>query len=141
LRTQVQKKLPDHMVPAVYVVLDALPLTPNGKLDRAALPAPAHARPYVAPRDPLEMEMVRTWQELLRKEQIGVYDNFFELGGHSLLAARFLARLRSSLQVSIPIRSFFKTPTIAAMAAMIEEILLAEPAVPETALREECNDV
>ncbi|HSF43219.1 MAG TPA: amino acid adenylation domain-containing protein, partial [Thermoanaerobaculia bacterium] len=83
-------RLPDHMVPAAYVVLEELPLTPHGKLDRRALPAPEKAarvveRPVVEPRTPVERELVDIWKELLGMDRISIYDNFFELGGHSLL--------------------------------------------------------
>jgi acyl carrier protein len=120
------------MVPAAFVFLDALPLTSNGKLDRTALPAPAPAQAYVAPRDPIEREIVEIWQELLKREKIGIFESFFELGGHSLLATRFLTRLQNLFDVKLPIRSFFKAPTVAAVAGMIEERLLGEPAAVET---------
>jgi amino acid adenylation domain-containing protein len=132
LRRILKEKLPEHMVPAAFVFLDALPLTSNGKLDRTALPAPAQAQAYVAPRDPIEREIVEIWQELLKKEKIGIFESFFELGGHSLLATRFLTRLQNLFDVKLPIRSFFKAPTVAAVAGMIEERLLGEPAAVET---------
>jgi acyl carrier protein len=74
------------------------------------------------------MEIVQIWQELLRRERIGIHDSFFELGGHSLLATRFLARVLKSFEVKIQIRSFFKAPTVAAVAEMIEQSLMGTPA-------------
>ncbi|MES2939940.1 MAG: amino acid adenylation domain-containing protein, partial [Pseudomonadota bacterium] len=96
LRTQLQRQLPDYMVPAHFVVLDALPLTPNGKLDRKALPAPDTSRGetgYVAPRTPTEATLASIWAEVLNVDRIGIHDNFFELGGHSFLIVRLVDRL------------------------------------------------
>ncbi len=90
LRRFAAERLPEHMIPAAWVVLDALPLTAHGKVDRRALPAPREAargveRPIVEPRTPVEAELVAIWRELLNVERVSIYDNFFELGGHSLL--------------------------------------------------------
>ena len=102
LRSFLQTKLPDYMVPAAFVVLDALPLTPNGKVDRQALPAPDQARPplfeaFVAPRTPIEELLVGIWASVLRVESVGIHDNFFALGGHSLLAVQVMSRLRKTV--------------------------------------------
>src|SRR6202041_200574 len=90
LRSHLADTLPDYMVPAAYVRLEALPLTPNGKLDRRALPAPEDdaygERAYEAPEGPIETAIAAIWSELLHLERIGRHDNFFELGGLSLLA-------------------------------------------------------
>jgi amino acid adenylation domain-containing protein len=140
LRAILKEKLPEHMLPAAFVFLNALPLTANRKLDRTALPTPSVSREYVAAKDPLEMEIVQIWQELLRKQRIGVHDSFFELGGHSLLATRFLARVLKSFEVKIPIRSFFEAPTVAAVAEMIEKSLTEGPAALEPNCPEDhCN--
>jgi len=115
LREHLRARLPDYMVPTVFVPLEALPLTPNGKLDRRALPAPEGLVPagddYLAPRDPVEQVLADLWREVLRAERVGARDNFFELGGHSLLAAQALARLRKIFQVELPLRVFFEAAT------------------------------
>ena len=120
-----QAKLPEYMVPAVFVLLDTLPLTPNGKIDRRALPAPDHTRPelegaFVAPRTPVEEALTRIWAEVLKLEHVGVHDNFFELGGHSLLATQVISRLRRTFpRVEMPLHSLFETPTVAELALAI----------------------
>ena len=125
LRRQLQTGLPEYMVPAAFVFLDALPLTPNGKVDRQALPAPDESRPdletdYVAPRKPLEQSLAAIWCQLLGIEQVGIHDNFFALGGHSLLAISVYARIAAAFQVSLPLRKLFEAPTIAELASAIE---------------------
>ena len=120
LRRHLSAILPEYMVPAAYVRLDALPLTANGKLDRKALPAPDGAayaaRGYEAPVGEIEMHLARIWAEVLGLERVGRHDNFFELGGHSLLAVRVISRLRrEGLQADV--RALFATPTLSALAA------------------------
>jgi len=131
LRSYLGEQLPEYMVPSAFVVLDKLPLTPNGKVDRQALPAPDQSRPeleegYVSPRNPIEEVLAGTWAELLKVERVGIHDNFFELGGHSLLATQVISRLRDSLQVELPLRSLFGSPTVAGLALATEEILMQE---------------
>jgi surfactin family lipopeptide synthetase A len=99
LRSFLQKKLPDYMIPAAFVTLSALPLSPNGKVDRKALPAPPQARPalaqpFVAPRTPLEGRIARIWREVLSIDGVGVHDTFADLGGDSLHAMQIAARMR-----------------------------------------------
>ncbi len=122
LRQSLRDRLPDYMVPAVFVTLAALPLTSNGKVDRKALPAPDRTAgaDWVAPRTPLEKLLAGLWEELLGRERVGARDDFFELGGHSLLATRMLARVRAALGVSLPVRRVFEAPTIEALAADLE---------------------
>jgi acyl-coenzyme A synthetase/AMP-(fatty) acid ligase/acyl carrier protein len=131
LRERLGEALPDYMVPAVLVVLDALPLNANGKVDRKALPAPEFAAcsAYEAPRDETEEKLAAIWAEVLGVERVGRNDNFFELGGHSLLSARLVARLHAAMQSELTIRDVFQYPTLAAMAARIAEALRDSPVV------------
>ena len=126
LREAVKEKLPDYMVPSAFVVLDALPLTANGKVDRRALPAPERAsggEAYVAPRTPTEELLSGSWAELLGMERVGATESFFDLGGHSLLATRLVSRLRSVFGVEVPVRAVFEAPTVAALAARVDDLL------------------
>jgi acyl-CoA synthetase (AMP-forming)/AMP-acid ligase II/acyl carrier protein len=121
LRDFLKEKLPDYMVPSVFVVLDTLPLTPNGKIDRKALPAPDTGRLYpehafVAPRTPIEEMLAGIWCEVLELSQVGIHDNFFELGGHSLVATQVISRLRKVFEVEIPLRTLFESPTVEKLA-------------------------
>jgi amino acid adenylation domain-containing protein len=140
LRSFLRKKLPEYMVPSAFMYLDDLPLTQNGKVDRRALPIPDGQRDleetFVPARTLTEEVLVEIWSKVLRVEQIGIQDNFFDLGGHSLLAIQVISRVRESFQVEIPLRSFFQTPTVAALADSIEtarrkqQDLQAPPLVP-----------
>jgi amino acid adenylation domain-containing protein len=126
LRTFLAQRLPDYMVPAAFVVLEALPLSPNGKVDRKALPAPDRARrerqgEIIAPRTPTEEILADIWKELLNLERLSVEDGFFELGGHSLLANQVLARVHQTFGVDLPLREVFKRPTIAGLGELIDE--------------------
>lgn len=127
LRSYLKEKLPDYMLPSLFVALESLPLTPNGKIDRSALPKPDMSRselgqPFVAPRTAVEQQVAEIWAQLLNLEQVGLYDNFFELGGHSLLATRAISRLRDTFQVALPLRSLFEVPHLAALAKGIEAL-------------------
>jgi len=131
LRRALAKILPDYMIPAVFVVMDALPLLPNGKVDRRALPAPGRTRPeldvpLVSPRTPVEEALAGIWAEALGIDQVGVVDNFFDLGGHSLLAGRVISRMRDTFQVDVPIQSFLGAPTVADIALVITRCLAGE---------------
>jgi len=123
LRAFLLDKLPEYMVPAAFVALDALPLTPNGKVDRRALPAPQwdSEAELVAPRTPAEEKLAEIWKDVLGIEQIGVHDNFFDRGGHSLLATQVVSRVRSTFGVDLALRSLFETPTIAGLAESLGE--------------------
>ena len=125
LRRHLSATLPDYMVPAAYVRLDALPLTANGKLDRKALPAPDGAayaaRGYEAPAGEIETRLARIWAEALGLERVGRHDNFFELGGHSLLAVRVISRLRQALGVEVALAELFARPVLAEFAKAVRE--------------------
>jgi amino acid adenylation domain-containing protein len=132
LRRFLKEKLPEYMVPAVFVLIEALPLMPNGKIDRRALPAPDRSRPeldkvFVAPRTPTEELLAEIWAQLLDLERVGIHDNFFDLGGHSLLATQVVSRMRETFQVEIPLRRLFEVPTVAGLAESIEAARLAGP--------------
>ncbi|MBV9790644.1 MAG: amino acid adenylation domain-containing protein [Chloroflexi bacterium] len=121
LRAFLASRLPDYMIPAMFVTLDALPLTPNGKLDRRALPAPSADRPelaasYIAPRNDLEQRIAEIWAAVLHLERVGVDDNFFELGGTSLLLVQARTRLREALGRDVPLVELFQYPSISALA-------------------------
>jgi amino acid adenylation domain-containing protein len=127
LREFLRHKLPDYMVPSVYIDLKALPLTPNGKLDRRALPAPtgeerALSGVFVAPRGEMEERIAAIWRDVLGTREVGVRDNFFDLGGHSLLATQVTTRLRSDLRVDIPLDEIFWRPTVAELANLAEAL-------------------
>ena len=124
LRAFLKERLPAHMVPSTFTVIDAFPLTPNGKVDRGGLPAPYDRRApatSVAPRDEVEQRLVRIWEDILGVEGIGTRDSFFDLGGHSMLAVRLFARMEESLQVRLPLATLFEAPTIEALAKLIRD--------------------
>ncbi|MGC5700440.1 amino acid adenylation domain-containing protein [Pseudomonas sp. NFXW11] len=125
LRGALLQQLPEYMVPALYVHLQALPLSPNGKLARKALPAPgleaARVREYEAPVGEVEITLARLWAELLKVERVGRQDHFFELGGHSLLAVSLISRMREE-GMEADVRALFEQPTLAGYAAMTERM-------------------
>ncbi|NEQ21473.1 MAG: AMP-binding protein [Microcoleus sp. SIO2G3] len=122
LRHFLSERLPEYMVPSIFVQLDAIPLTPNGKADRKALPEPDTTRPeldnaFVAPRTPIEAKLVEIWAEILRVERVGIRDNFFELGGDSILSLQIVAKANQAGLKLTP-KELFKHPTIANLAAV-----------------------
>jgi len=129
LRDHLARRLPDYMIPAAYLILDAFPLTPNGKVDETALPlpdqAPAADGAFEPPRTSLEQTIADVWAELLGCTQVGRNEDFFVLGGHSLLAAQAIARINQALDVQLSLRTLFEAPTPAALAAIIQEQRLA----------------
>ncbi|MGH7835938.1 MAG: non-ribosomal peptide synthetase, partial [Candidatus Binatia bacterium] len=133
LRGFAKKKLPDYMIPSVFVMLDEIPLMLNGKVDRRALPEPGQTRPeineaFVAPRTPLEEVLAGIWRQLLRVEPVGIHDDFFELGGHSLLANQVIYRVREALHLELPLRALFEDPTVAGLATQIAQAQAQEAA-------------
>ncbi len=121
LRTFLSERLPQFMIPAAFVGLDALPLNRNGKVDRQALPAPtAHRQSetqYVAPQNERERQLIALWQTVLHLDHVGVHDNFFELGGHSLLLIQLHRRLQDTHGQQVTVMDLFRYPTVATLAA------------------------
>ncbi|HSU17578.1 non-ribosomal peptide synthetase [Longimicrobium sp.] len=130
LRAHVADRLPDYMVPAAFVAMDALPLTPNGKVDRRALPAPGAdafaRRGWEAPDGETETALAEIWSALLGIDQVGRNDHFFELGGHSLLASRLVLRIRQQLETEIALRDVFEAPVLAELALRVLDAQLAQ---------------
>ncbi|MEJ8545006.1 amino acid adenylation domain-containing protein [Brevibacillus borstelensis] len=123
LREYAAKELPAYMIPTYFVALEKMPLTPNDKIDRKALPEPEReqstGREYEPPRDEREQLLAAIWQEVLGLDRIGIKDNFFECGGHSLKAMAVITRVHKELDVEIPLKALFESPTIAEMASYI----------------------
>jgi myxalamid-type nonribosomal peptide synthetase MxaA len=125
LASFLEGSLPAYMVPPVFVILDELPKAPNGKIDRGALPAPRaelHGTKgeYVAPRSSLEEEIAEAFASVLGVSQVSVHDDFFEVGGTSLMLARLASRLLNRFQISIPVHQFFKVPSVAGVAQVVD---------------------
>jgi len=126
LRAFLKQRLPDYMVPAIFVFLDKLPLTPNGKIDRLSLPDPRHLevskdKPfYFSPRNDIERKMALIWHELLHVDPVSIHDDFFELGGHSFLAVRLFSRIEQDLGVRLPLTTLFHSTTVAQISALIK---------------------
>ena len=124
-RAYLKRILPQYMVPAAVVVMDAFPLTASGKVDRKRLPAPSAAdasapADFVAPRTPTEGMLVGIWEEALGG-RVGIHDDFFALGGHSLLASQILSRLRRDQGVDLSFRRIFESPTVELLARVIDD--------------------
>jgi surfactin family lipopeptide synthetase A len=124
LRSLLKERLPDYMIPAAIVLLEALPLTPNGKVDRKALPAPDPSTgtakdTFVAPTTPLHHQLVQIWEDLLGVRPIGIRDDFFDLGGHSLLAIRLIGRITQTYGKKLPLATLFAGATIEHLATAL----------------------
>ncbi|WP_433654355.1 amino acid adenylation domain-containing protein [Nocardia sp. CA-128927] len=131
VRRWVTERLPEFMVPATVMVIDAVPLTASGKLDRAALPDPefASALAYRAPRTERERVLAELFAEILGLDRVGIDDSFFALGGHSLLATRLASRIRVVLGVEVPIRTVFDAPTVAELVPRLDAEVQVRPAL------------
>jgi amino acid adenylation domain-containing protein len=129
-RNFLKSRLPEYMIPAVFIQLESLPLTVNGKVDRRALPAPDRTRPglgtrFVAPESSLQQRLAEIWGQVLGVGGIGAHDNFFDLGGDSLSAMRVVVRINEVLESEIPLSEFFNAPTINALADFVPRYSLA----------------
>ncbi|PFD72567.1 non-ribosomal peptide synthetase [Bacillus cereus] len=125
-RDYLKNQLPNYMIPAYFVGLNAFPLTPNGKIDRKALPAPERqeiASGYIAPRTSTEKTIVSIWHEVLDMENIGIQDSFFEIGGHSLLATQAVSNLKEAFGIEIPLHDLFMFHTVQQLAEQIDQLL------------------
>jgi amino acid adenylation domain-containing protein len=123
LRSFLAERLPVHMLPSAFVLLESLPLTAHGKVDRKNLPAPDQARAttdeYTAPRTSVETQLAAIWEEVLGVERVSINDNFFDLGGHSLLATQVISRVREGFKIKLPLRVLFEAPTVGLLAARV----------------------
>jgi acyl-CoA synthetase (AMP-forming)/AMP-acid ligase II/acyl carrier protein len=123
LRQHLAGRVPGPATPTALVVLDSLPRTTSGKLDRRTLPDPSAAGGHDSdePTDRIATVVRAVWAEIMDTDRIGVHDNFFDLGGHSLLATQIVARLRQLFSVALPLQSFFEAPTVAGLAALLDQ--------------------
>ncbi len=125
LQTHLAAKLPDYMIPSIFIQLDTMPMTPSNKVNRRALPAPQHAdldtEQFVGPRDATEQQLVQIWQKVLQLPRIGVRDNFFAIGGHSLLAVRMVAQIQETFDRQLAIATLFENPTIEQLALILRD--------------------
>lgn len=125
IKAYLNTRLPNYMIPSTFIWLDALPLTSNGKIDRKALPAPTALASQTRgeePRGGIEEALSSVWSQVLGLPSVGIHDNFFELGGHSLLATQLMSRIRTALQIEVPLQSVVANPTIAELAAEIDHL-------------------
>jgi len=124
LQEHLRRRLPEYMVPGVYVAVGQLPLTANGKVDRRRLPEVelTSSAAYEAPGSETEELVAGIWREVLGVEQVGAQDNFFALGGHSLLLIQVTSKTRALFQIELPVRSLFDAPTVATQAKLIERL-------------------
>jgi acyl carrier protein len=123
LRTFLQQRLPDYMVPSLFMILETFPLTPNGKINISALPSPEVlvqcSKQFIAPRTPIEIKLAKIWSEILGVNQIGVQDNFFEIGGHSLLAVSLALKIEQVFQEQLTLTTLLQNPTIPQQAHLL----------------------
>jgi amino acid adenylation domain-containing protein/non-ribosomal peptide synthase protein (TIGR01720 family) len=145
LRKRLSGNLPDYMIPSYFVQLDALPLNQNGKVDRKALPVPdggsGIGSEYEAPRNREEEILTNIWSEVLGVEKIGINDNFFELGGHSLKGTVLATRIHRELNVELPLKELFKSPTVAGISEYLSKAKPSAYASIEAAEEKEVYEV
>ncbi len=139
LRVHLHEKLPEYMIPSLFVFLEELPLTPNGKIDRRALPVPEASRPdlitsYVAPQTETERAIAQIWQEALKVERVGIDDNFFELGGHSLLVVQIHQQIGEQFPADLTIAQMFQYPTVRTLAQYLSRSPSQTPQIRKDAL-------
>ncbi len=125
LRPYLQGQLPDYMVPAIFMTVEAMPKTPSGKIDRRALPVPDSQRQelsqsYAAPQSELERLLAGVWSKLLKLDRVGIHDNFFEIGGNSLMTLQVAVQVRDLLSTDLPVVKLFQYPTIAQLANYLD---------------------
>ncbi|MGA9770775.1 MAG: amino acid adenylation domain-containing protein [Blastocatellia bacterium] len=139
LRDFLRIRLPEYMIPSIFIPLSVLPQTPNGKIDRRALPLPAGntGLAYLAPQTRFEQVIAQVWQEILKVEKVGLNDNFFDLGGHSLLAVRVHKKLQEVLNMSISIVDLFQYPSVSALARHLEQDAGDSLSSPQSEKRDE----
>jgi Phosphopantetheine attachment site len=134
LRADLAGRLPEHMLPAHFVMLETFPLTPNRKVDRKALPAPTakplESQEFIAPASDIEGQIAAIWARVLGVPKVGAKDNFFALGGHSLLAVQAHREIRDRLGAAkLSITDIFRFPTLQALAAHLDDVPKASFAV------------
>ncbi|MBV4512501.1 non-ribosomal peptide synthetase [Pseudomonas sp. SWRI22] len=135
VKTALAAELPEYMVPALLMRLDAMPLSPSGKLDRRALPEPVwQTREHVEPHTPLQLQIAAIWREVLGLPRIGLRDDFFALGGHSLLATQIISRTRQACDVELPLRTLFEASELGDFAQQVGLIQAAGQRNQQTAI-------
>jgi hypothetical protein len=127
-RTFLIQRLPEYMIPSLFVSLEELPLLPNGKLNRAALPVPDASRPelrreFVTPENPTQARLVELYMNVLALDKVGIHDDFFELGGDSILATRLASRVRRIFEIELPLRELFWKPTVCELAEVVTDLV------------------
>jgi amino acid adenylation domain-containing protein len=146
LRAWLAQRVPEYMLPSLFIELDSLPRMPNGKLDRGSLPTPDTTRPvqpqaFEPATTPLQQTLVTIWSEVLHIDSIGIHDNFFDLGGHSLLATQVVSRIRDALHLELPLRTFFESPTIAHLAAWLSIRVTSEDSCSQASIAPVAREV
>lgn len=137
LRSYLRSKLPEFMVPSLFVTLERMPLTASGKINRQALPEPDRAgslEQFIAPRTQTEEMLANIWAAELKLDAVGINDDFFTLGGHSLLLARIGARIGETFKINLSLRTLFEAATVAELAEQVEQARRSHAAETEPPL-------